>query len=547
MRGSALIDKIEADQSARVRPDFNGDGFADAAISVTCEDLGAIVDAGAVNVIYGSRHGLEAAAGPGNQWWTQDSEGILDQAEPSDEFGHVIGVGDFNGDGNDDLAVHAREDLEESDLVDAGSINVIYGSPSGLDSTAGPGNQFWTLDSPGLIGVAGRKDYWGRALAAGDFDGDGYEDLAVGAPNRDGPAGVRDSGAVSVLRGSTGGLTSDRNGLWSQDTPGILDRRESNDQFGRALTAADYNGDGYADLAIGPRQESLETGGIDQAGAVNVIYGSADGLSATAGPGNQFWTEDSPGLPTDGAEDGDWWGRPLKSGDFDGDGHADLAVGGFLEDLEQDQVLRDAGAVTVIYGGSNGLQADAGPGSQWWTQDSEGILDQAENEDWFSRWDSAGDFDGDGFDDLVLGEPAERLESFPVAHQAGAINVIYGSVEGLSATAGPGNQFWTQDSEGILDQAEDRDWFGHGNQIAADFDGDGSADLALGVIFEDLEGETRVLDAGAVNVIYGSRVGLDPDAGPGNQFFTEDTTGIVGDGAESFDAYGGTLGGYGGD
>ena len=83
--------------------------------------------------------------------------------------------------------------------------------------------------------------------------------------------------------------------------------------------------------------------------------------------------------------------------------------------------------------------------------------------------------------------------------------------------------------------------------MGADFNGDGIPDLAIGVIFEDLEGSPTVVDAGAFHVIYGSTAGLDANAGPGNQFFTEDTPGIVGDGAEFSDVYGGTLAAPGGD
>ena len=89
--------------SAEVRADFNGDGFDDLAVGVPGEDIGTINSAGAVNVIYGSSGGLSCG---GNQFWHQDSSGILDTAEASDQFGDALAAGDFNGDGfDDDLAV----------------------------------------------------------------------------------------------------------------------------------------------------------------------------------------------------------------------------------------------------------------------------------------------------------------------------------------------------------------------------------------------------------------------------------------------------------
>lgn len=92
--------------------DFNNDGLADLAVGVPREDVGTITDAGAVNIIYGSANGLTAV---GNQFWTQNSEGILNAAEPGDQFGSALASGDFNGDGYSDLAVGVpKEDVETS-------------------------------------------------------------------------------------------------------------------------------------------------------------------------------------------------------------------------------------------------------------------------------------------------------------------------------------------------------------------------------------------------------------------------------------------------
>jgi hypothetical protein len=529
--GSAAVD---------ARPDFNGDGFADLAASISCEDVGSIVNAGAVSVLYGSPTGISVTGGPGAQFWTQDSAGILDQAEDNDEFGHVLITGNFNGDAYDDLVVHSREDLEQPTVMaDAGAVQIIYGGPNGLASNAGPGNQFWTMDSPNIKGVAAQGDLFGRSLGVGDFNGDGFEDLGMGTPNKEGPADVRDSGTVSVLYGSAAGLAAARNQLWTQDSPGILDKREFNDQYGRSLASQDFNGDGFEDLAISARHETFEgPPEVREAGVFGVIYGGPTGLKAAAGPGNQVWHQDSPGI-LDQGEAQDWWSRPLKAGDFNGDGFGDVMAGAFKEDLGG---LTDAGQVNVIYGGTNGLAANAGPGNQVWNQDSTGVEDNAEARDWFGRWSGVGDLNNDGYDDLVLGHPGEDLGSGPERiDSTGAINVLYGGPNGLSADAGPGDQFWSQDSPGIVDQGEVHDWFGHGDFNVADFNGDGFADAGVGIIFEDIEAGATVIDAGGLAVIYGSVVGLAADAGPGNQFFSQNTPGIGGDGAEESDAFAGTL------
>ena len=129
------------------------------------------------------------------------------------------------------------------------------------------------------------------ALAAApgaDFDGDGYTDLAIGAPT-DSVAGQDAAGAVNVIYGGPHGLTSRGNQEFTQASPGVGDTPELGDRFGAALAAGDFDGDGYADLAIGVPGEGVPSG-VGQgevarvsAGMVQVLYGSRRGCSATRG------------------------------------------------------------------------------------------------------------------------------------------------------------------------------------------------------------------------------------------------------------------------
>ncbi len=416
--------------------DFDGDGFSDLAVAAPMEDIKGVVNAGAINVIYGSSAGLIA---DGNQLWHQNKSGILDQAEPSDRFGWALTAGDFDSDGFADLAVGSPyEDI--NGFQDAGAVNVIYGSADGLSAA---GNQLWHQDSPGILDQTERIDLFGRSLAAGDFDGDGSDDLAVGAPYEDYFHENRD-GAVHVIHGSRNGLTASGNQLWSQDSPGIRDQAYLREQFGQSLTAGDFDGDGFADLAVGVWFQDFCY--ICNEGAVNVIYGSASGLTAA---GDQFWTQDSPGI-LDSADPFDRFGHALAAGDFDRDGFTDLAVAAPREDLRSGNVFQDQGGVNVIYGSPAGLTAT---GNQFWTQDSPGILGTAELGDLFGLALGAADFDGDGSADLVVGI---RFEDNVGVHDGGVI-AIYGTRSGLAAS---GNQFWSQDSAGISDQAESGDHFG---------------------------------------------------------------------------------------
>ena len=503
-----------------VHADFNGDGYSDMAAGADLKSVSGQPEAGAVSVIFGGPAGLTA---DGNQFITQDSPGVLDQAESGDEFGRYMGGGDFNGDGFYDLAVGVpNEDVDgpSGPIADAGAVEILYGSAAGLSTD---GNQFWTQLGLTPADTAEAGDWFGGRMQGGDFNGDGYEDLAASSYFEDiqKPSGtqVNSAGAVDVLYGSPTGLTSVGVQFWTQDSPDVLETSDAGDLFGRAMGSGDLNGDGFADLAISARGEQVS--GQSQAGAIAVLYGSAAGLTAD---GNQLWTQDSPGI-LDEAERSDWLGRTgVTAGDFNGDGYDDLAAGALQDSVG---TIAQAGVVNVIYGSAAGLTAD---GNQLFTEDTPGsVADGAEQGDRFGRTVEAADFNGDGFIDLAIGISNEGVNGHP---QAGAAVIVFGSAAGLTED---GNQFWTQDSPGILEQADSQDSFDGRVPDVGDLNADGFADIAIGVFKEDIVGLAGPIpDAGAVNVIYGSAGGL---TSVGNQFWTLNSPGMPGN-AEARDAYG---------
>jgi hypothetical protein len=397
-------------QEARV--DFNDDGFADLAVGAPGEDVGGAVDAGALNVLYGSASGLE----PSPDVFFQGSGGVGGSLEDGDRFGSAVAKGDFDGDGIFDLAVGAPGETVGSAGA-AGAVNVLMGSSGGL--TGGP---LFTQ------GNAEAGDQFGAALAAGDFDDDGIFDLAVGAPGEDVGATLN-AGAVNLLAGSPGGLTP--GAVATQGNP------ETFDLFGLAVATGDFDDTAGDDVAAGAPGETVN--GRQAAGAVSVFNGPPSGL---ANERLLFQgTEGIPGTP----ESFDDFGAAVAPTDSNGIGQWDLAVGAPGEDIGTDV---DAGSVNLLAGST------AGPsGGSLVTQGN------PEDGDQFGAAIAGGfflhDFDNNGFFDLAVGAPGETVGA---AAFAGAVSVFTAS-GGPGGTVTPGPVF-TQGPGSLGGTAETNDTLG---------------------------------------------------------------------------------------
>ena len=457
---------------------------------------------GGVSVLYGTANGLDASTGIGDQWLTQNSSGMQgDGAEAGDQMGLAVAVGDFNGDGFTDLAAGVPgEDVGSKQ--DAGAVNVVYGSAAGLDPAGTPLSQFWTLDSPSVPGPAQAGDAFGRSLAVGDFNGDGFADLAVGAPERD-VNGVVDGGAALVLYGASGGLQSGGSQLWSQSTTGVPGIEQAGDQIAWSMTAGDFNGDGNSDLVLGNPFDNVAA--ATDAGTATVLYGTPSGLD----PANsQLLSQNTLGVPGN-SEKNDIFGWDVVAGAFDGSAKDGLAIGVPLETITG---IGATGIVDVLPGSPAGL---TGVGSQQLSQNGPGVPGTAMDGDAFGASLAAGNFGSGGAIDLAVGVAADTIHGRPAA---GSVNVFYGSATGLATS---GSQIWDQATTGILDASEPGDLMG-ADVAVGDYNGDGHDDLAAAVTYEDLG---TLTDAGAINVIYA-------DSGPnglmaaGNQFWTQDSAGM---------------------
>jgi hypothetical protein len=261
--------------------DFNGDGRDDVAVGAP----GFASTGGIVDVMNGSGTAPFLVGGVA---WSQDTPGVSGTSEPGDRFGAALATGDFRGDGHTDLAVGVPGEAIGT-VAGAGQVNVLYSiASSGLTAA---GNQGWNQNSTGISGTSEAFDHFGAALAVGDFNGNGRDDLAIGVPG-EGVVSPEGDGQVNVLMGGSGvGLSSSGQKAWNQNTTGISGTPEPGDQFGAALTAIRVRSGGRNDLVVGVPGEGL--GSVSGAGEIQLIPGSSSGLTAT---NSQTFSDNTSGL-----------------------------------------------------------------------------------------------------------------------------------------------------------------------------------------------------------------------------------------------------------
>jgi Ca2+-binding RTX toxin-like protein len=362
---------------------------------------------------------------------------------------------------------------------DKGATFIVFGKAGGFtDVTLG------TTSSTGWIRIDGGAagDYSGHSVAAlGDINGDGFGDVLIGSPYAD-VNGRFSSGTTYVVYGNASGANVDLASFDASDGFRIIGQSEGDSAGYSVSSAGDVNGDGLIDLLIGANDAT--PGGLNRAGSTYLVFGSNSGADVDLAN-----LTPSQGIRFDGEEVSESGFSVAAAGDINGDGLADLVVGAPYANPDGRE---EAGSAFVIFGKtsdwSNVDLANLAPG------DGFRINGAAAGDEAGYSVSSAGDFNGDGFADLIIGAPHADPNGLS---NAGSTYVIFGKASGFRdidlANLGAADGFRIDGTSGQLLGSLS----GYSVASAGDVDGDGYSDLVVGA-----PGSGYILN-GASYVIYG--------------------------------------------
>ncbi len=458
--------------------DVNNDGFDDVIVGAPFADQNGSYS-GSSYVVFGQVAGLSARLN------LSSLDGVngfrLDGELPDDHSGgSVSSAGDVNGDGFDDVIVGASEADKNGQY--SGSSYVVFGKASGFNASLNlsslDGNNGFRIDGESIY------DHSGRSVSnAGDINGDGFDDVIIGAAKAD-PNGYR-SGSSYVVFGKAFGFDASLNLSSLNGSNGFrIDGESIYDYSGWSISnAGDVDGDGFDDLIVGaPNVDSND----HYSGSSYVVFGKSTGFSATI---NLSSLDGINGFRIDGLTAYDFVGNSVSSaGDLNGDGFDDVIVGARSDDLYSDS----SDSSYVIFGKSTRFDADFDLSS---VDGKNGfrLLGEAHGDYFGHSISDAGDVNGDGFDDLIIG--AEGAD--PNGEGSGSSYVIFGKASGFSAMM---DLTSLEINDGFrVDGEASGDYSGKSVSAAGDVNGDGFDDLMIGAFKADLNRD----NSGTSYILFG--------------------------------------------
>ena len=445
--GGNLDNGDEFGNSVASAGDFNGDGIDDIIVGAQLDDNNCTSRCGVAFIFFGGITGTKTS--------NADADVILNGQSDNDRFGvSVASAGDFNGDGKDDVIVGAN--LDDNNSADnSGSAFIFFGGITGTKTA--------DADADVILNGQSAGDAFGISVAsAGDFNGDGKDDVIIGADEDDNNSTTNSGSAFIFFGGITGTKRADA------DADVILNGQSSNDRFGESVASAgDFDGDGKDDVIVGAAFD-LNNVTNTQNGRAFIFFG---GITAT-----KRADADADVIINGETSNGLFGGSVASAGDFNGDGKDDVIVGAIETSMQE-------GAAYIFFGGITGTKT-AGT-------DADVILNgQSAGDSFGFSVASAGDFNGDGKDDVIVGAYLDDNNS---ASASGSAFIFFGGITGTKTA--------DADADVILDGQSAGDNFGKSVASAVDFNGDGASDVIVGAVND--ENLTRT-DTGSAFVFFSS-------------------------------------------